>query len=150
MNSLYWEAIAFTQIRNRLMTSGVIPHKRIGVGVIANNQGQILIDRRLPSGLMAGLWEFPGGKIEVNESVETCIVRELKEELGIDVIVGEHLITIEHDYQEFKITLIVHHCRISRGEPQPLECAEIRWVSLKEIEEFTFPEANYQIIAALR
>ncbi|ELR99241.1 mutator mutT protein [Gloeocapsa sp. PCC 73106] len=132
------------------MTSGVIPHKRIGVGVIANNQGQILIDRRLPSGLMAGLWEFPGGKIEVNESVETCIVRELKEELGIDVIVGEHLITIEHDYQEFKITLIVHHCRISRGEPQPLECAEIRWVSLKEIEEFTFPEANYQIIAALR
>lgn len=131
------------------MNNVATPHKRIGVGVISNNQGQILIDRRLPVGLMAGLWEFPGGKVEINESVEACIERELREELGIDVMVGEHLITIDHQYSGFSLTLIVHHCRILKGEPQPLECAEVRWVSLSEIGDFKFPEANYQIIKAL-
>jgi mutator protein MutT len=125
-------------------------HKRIGVAVISDNQGQILIDRRLPTGVMAGLWEFPGGKIEANETVVACISREIKEELGVEVMVGEHLITIDHDYQKFTVTLIVHHCQIIRGEPQPLECAEIRWVNLTQITDYTFPEANYQIIEALR
>jgi 8-oxo-dGTP diphosphatase len=125
-------------------------HKRIGVAVISDNQGQILIDRRLPTGLMAGLWEFPGGKIEAKETVSACIFREIKEELGVEVMVGEHLITIDHDYQQFTLTLIVHHCQIIMGEPQPLECAEIRWVNLTQITDYTFPEANYQIIAALR
>ena len=125
-------------------------HKRIGVAVIGDHQGQILIDRRFPTGVMAGLWEFPGGKIEANETVSACIFREIKEELGVDLIVGKHLITIDHDYQTFTVTLIVHHCQIIKGEPQPLECAEIRWVNLTQITDYTFPEANYQIIAALR
>ena len=67
-------------------------HKRIGVAVISDNQGQILIDRRLPTGVMAGLWEFPGGKIEAKETVSACIFREIKEELGVEVMVGTHLI----------------------------------------------------------
>ncbi|TVQ41773.1 MAG: 8-oxo-dGTP diphosphatase MutT [Gloeocapsa sp. DLM2.Bin57] len=126
------------------------PSKRIGVAVIADHQGRILIDRRLPTGVMAGLWEFPGGKIEPSESVEACIYREITEELGVEVRVGEHLITITHDYQIFTVTLIVHHCQIIKGEPQPLECAEVRWVNLTEIDQYKFPEANYQIIATLR
>lgn len=125
------------------------PHKRIGVAVICGDQNQILIDRRLPQGDMADLWEFPGGKIEANETVEDCIAREIKEELGIEITVGRHLITIEHDYEQFRVTLIVHQCKIKQGEPQAIECAEIRWVSLKQIQEYTFPEANYQIIAAI-
>lgn len=127
-----------------------MPQKIIGVGVIWNKQGQILIDRRLQSGVLGGLWEFPGGKIEPGETVEDCIKREIREELGIDIEVGNHLITIEHLYTHLHVTLIVHHCNYVSGTPQPLECDEIRWVTLAEIDKFPFPEANAQIIAALR
>lgn len=127
-----------------------LPHKAIGVAVIWNDQGQILIDRRRQEGLLGGLWEFPGGKIEPGETVEACIRREIQEELAIDVEVGDRLITIDHAYSHFRVTLNVHHCRHLSGEPQPLECDEIRWVSLEEIHEFPFPKANERIIEALR
>jgi 8-oxo-dGTP diphosphatase len=126
------------------------PHKVIGVAVIWNDQKQILIDRRLPGGTMGGLWEFPGGKIEPGETVSECIKREIKEELGIEIKVGEHLISIDHTYTHLRVTLTVHHCHHLEGVPQPLECDEVRWVSLDELHNFTFPEANTQIIRALR
>ncbi len=126
------------------------PHKIIGVAVIWNDQGQILIDRRRPEGVMGGLWEFPGGKIEPGETVEECIKREIYEELGIVIEVGEHLITIDHTYTHLRVTLTVHHSRLIKGIPQPIECDEVRWVSLDKLEQFAFPEANIQIIAALR
>ncbi len=124
--------------------------KTIGVGVIWNQQGQILIDRRRPTGVLGGFWEFPGGKIETGETVEECIKREIWEELGIVIEVGKHLITIAHTYTHLHVTLIVHHCQYIDGVPQPIECDEIRWVNLEELDEFNFPEANFQIIAALR
>lgn len=127
-----------------------LPHKRIGVAVIRNKQGEILIDRRLAKGEMAGLWEFPGGKIEPNETVEECIKREIIEELAIEVEVGDRLITIEHIYSTFEVTLFVHHCQYLSGEPQPIECEEVRWVTLAEIHNYTFPEANTQIITILQ
>ena len=126
------------------------PHKIIGVAVIWNEQGLILIDRRLPGGAMGGLWEFPGGKIEANETVEECIRREIAEELGIEIEVNDSLITIDHTYSQFRVTLKVHHCRYLSGEPQTLECDEIRWVKVEELDQFTFPEANSQIIEALK
>lgn len=127
-----------------------LPHKIIGVGVLWNAQQQILIDRRRPEGMMGGLWEFPGGKLEPGETVEECIKREIWEELAIEIEVGKHLITIEHEYTHMRVTLTVHHCRHLKGVPQPLECDEIRWVTLAEIDQFNFPTANAQIIAALR
>jgi mutator protein MutT len=127
-----------------------LPHKRIGVAVIRNKQGQILIDRRLAKGEMAGLWEFPGGKIEPNETVEECIKREISEELAIEVEVGDCLVTIDRTYSNFEVTLFVHHCQYLSGEPQPIECQEIRWVTLAEISNYTFPEANTQIITILQ
>lgn len=127
-----------------------VPHKIIGVAVIWNDQEQILIDRRLPQGAMGGLWEFPGGKIEVGETIEECIEREIFEELGIKIAVEEHLITIDHTYTHLRVTLTVHHCRHLLGVPQAIECDEIRWVNLNELDQFTFPEANVEIIAALR
>lgn len=125
-------------------------HKIIGVAVIYNNQGQILIDRRRPQGLMGGLWEFPGGKIEPGETIIECIKREISEELAIEIEVGSHLITIAHDYIQFTVTLIVHYCQHISGHPMPLECDEIRWVTLNELDNYQFPEANIQIIHALR
>ncbi|MBD2741791.1 A/G-specific adenine glycosylase [Coleofasciculus sp. FACHB-1120] len=131
-------------------TSSPIPHKNIGVAVIWNDQKEILIDRRPQNGLLGGLWEFPGGKLEPGETIEECIKREIQEELGIEIEVGKHLITIDHTYTHFRVTLNVHHCRHLTGIPQPIESDEIRWVTLDEIDQFPFPKANVQIIDALR
>jgi len=129
--------------------SSPLPHKQIGVAVIWNQQGEILIDRRLQEGLLGGLWEFPGGKIEEQETIPACIEREIKEELGITVEVGDHLITINHAYTHFRVTLHVHHCRYLSGDPQPIECDEIRWVKPDQLAEFPFPKANTRIIQAI-
>ena len=127
-----------------------LPHKQIGVAVITDAQGNILIDRRKQEGLLGGLWEFPGGKIEPGESVEACVSREIREELGIEIEVGSRLITIEHAYTHFKVTLNVFNCKHLSGEPQPLESDEVKWVTLDEIDEYPFPKANSQIIEAMR
>ena len=127
-----------------------IPHKLIGVAVIWNEQGQILIDRRLPGSLLGGLWEFPGGKIEPGETVKECIKREIWEEIGIIIEVGEHIVTIEHTYTHLRVSLTVHHCRHLTGIPQALECDAIRWVTPDELDQFTFPKANEKIIDILR
>ncbi|OCR02157.1 DNA mismatch repair protein MutT [Oscillatoriales cyanobacterium USR001] len=127
-----------------------LPHKFIGVAVIWNQEQKILIDKRRQGGLLGGLWEFPGGKLEPGETIEDCIKREIFEELGIGIKVGDRLITIEHTYSDFHVTLNVYHCQHISGIPQPIECDEIRWVTLDEIDQFPFPQANEQIIAALR
>ena len=131
-------------------TKGPLPHKQIGVAVIWNGQDQILIDRRKQEGLLGGLWEFPGGKIEPGETIEACIAREIQEELGIEIAVGDRLCTVTHAYSHFKVTLNVHHCTHLSGEPQPIECDEVRWVTLDTLEEYPFPKANSHIIDALR
>ena len=126
-----------------------LPHKQIGVAVIWNDQGEVLIDRRLEEGLLGGLWEFPGGKIEANETIPDCIKREIKEELGISIEVRDHLITLNHAYTHFRVTLNVYHCRYLAGEPQPIECEEIRWVKPEQLSQFPFPKANTKIIDAI-
>ncbi len=127
-----------------------LPHKSIGVAIIWNQTGQILIDRRKIGGTMGGLWEFPGGKIEPGETVEACIVREIQEELAIEIAVGEHLISIEHTYPTFHLTLTVHHCQHISGVPQPIESEEIRWVNISNLSNYQFPAANIEIINALQ
>lgn len=127
-----------------------VPHKQIGVAVIWNAHRQVLIDRRRQAGLLGGLWEFPGGKLEAGETIEHCIQREIQEELGIEIAVGAHLISIDHAYSHFHVTLNVYHCRHLSGEPQPLECDELRWVEVAELEQFAFPVANVKIIQAIQ
>ncbi|MDJ1172523.1 A/G-specific adenine glycosylase [Roseofilum capinflatum] len=131
-------------------TPPVRPHKNIGVAVIWNDRGQLLIDRRLDQGLLGGLWEFPGGKLEPDETLPECIKREIQEELAIDIEVGDHLITIDHAYTHFRVTLNVYNCRHCSGTPQAIECQDIRWVTLEELDQFPFPKANLKIIQALR
>ncbi|CAN1212390.1 Mutator MutT protein [Tumidithrix helvetica PCC 7403] len=126
-------------------------HKQIGVAVIWDrDRHKILIDQRLPQGDFGGYWEFPGGKIEEGEDAIACIRREIREELGIDIEVGAQLIAVSHEYEKFIVSLIVHHCHHISGEPQAIECAEIRWVEISELENYRLPEANYQIVAALK
>ena len=128
----------------------VLPYKLIGVAVIWDETGKILIDKRRSGGSFGGLWEFPGGKKEAGETIENCIKREVLEELGIEVAVEKHLITIEYNYSEIRLILHVYHCRYLRGILKAIECDEFRWVTLDEIDRFTFPEANEQIITALK
>jgi mutator protein MutT len=130
--------------------SNSIPHKNIGVAVILNKENKILIDRRLSGGDLGGFWEFPGGKMEENETVEDCIKREIKEELDLDIIIRKHLITLDYDYSKFTICLMVYLCDYGGGIPKPIECEEIRWVTLDELDNFTFPPANISIINALK
>jgi 8-oxo-dGTP diphosphatase len=127
-----------------------LPHKRIGVAVIWNQTGQILIDRRKVGGTMGGLWEFPGGKIELGETVSACILREIREELAIEITIGEQLISIDHTYPTFHLTLTVHHCQHISGIPQPIESEEIRWVNIGDLNNYQFPAANIAIINALQ
>ncbi len=129
--------------------SSPLPKKEIGVAVIWNDQGQILIDRRPQDGLLGGLWEFPGGKIEDNETVSACIQREIAEELGINIEVGKHLMTINHAYTHFRVRLNVYHCRYLEGEPEPIACDEVRWVKPEQLSDFPFPKANTKIIDAI-
>jgi 8-oxo-dGTP diphosphatase len=126
-----------------------LPRKQIGVAVIWDRAGQILIDRRKVGGTMGGLWEFPGGKIEPGETVEECIVREIWEELAIEITVGEHLISIDHTYPTFHLSAIVHHCQHISGVPQPIESEEIRWVKVGDLDSYQFPAANAAIINLL-
>ena len=126
-----------------------LPFQVIGVGVVLNAAGEVLIDQRLEEGLLGGMWEFPGGKQEPGESIEACIARELQEELGIEVTVGEELISVDHSYSHKKLRFVVHFCTWVSGDPQPLASQKVRWVKPAELKDFPFPAANARIIEEL-
>ena len=126
-----------------------LPFQVIGVGVVLNTAGEVLIDQRLEEGLLGGMWEFPGGKQEEGETIETCIARELKEELGIAVTIRDELITVDHAYSHKKLRFVVHLCDWVSGTPQPLASQQVRWVRPDDLKNYPFPAANAKIIAAL-
>ena len=126
-----------------------VPHQVIGVGVVLNSAGEVLIDQRLEEGLLGGLWEFPGGKHEPGETIEACIARELAEELAIEVAVGEELICVDHAYSHKRLRFVVHLCRWVSGEPKPLASQQVRWVMPGDLRIYPFPAANSRIIDAL-
>ena len=127
-----------------------LPFQVIGVGVVFNQVGEVLIDQRLNEGLLGGLWEFPGGKQKPGEAIEATIARELREELAIEVAVDEELISLEHAYSHKRLRFVVHLCRWLSGEPQPLACQQLRWVLPSQLGEYPFPAANARIIKALQ
>ncbi len=124
------------------------PHKQIAVAIVLRGK-EILIDQRLETSMLSGLWEFPGGKIEPGETAAECVVREVKEEIGIDIEVVTELATIEHAYTHFTITLIAFICRYLGGEAQALQCSEVRWISPAALSEFPFPGANQKLFPHL-
>jgi mutator protein MutT len=124
----------------------------VGVGILAEDrpEGQrVLIARRLQGGVLGGYWEFPGGKLEAEESLEQCVAREFAEELGLEVVVGTKLVVVEHDYPHGRVRLSAYMCRRRGGEPRALQVAEHRWVSAGELGTYRFPPANGQVISHL-
>jgi len=125
------------------------PLQDIGLGLVFNKNGELLIDRRLETSSMGGMWEFPGGKKKPNECIEETIARELKEELGIIVKVGAKLLSFDHAYTHKKLYFTVHFCEWISGQPKPLASQNILWVSPEKLFDFPFPAANSKIISEL-
>ena len=111
--------------------------------------GRVLLAQRPEGKSMAGLWEFPGGKVEVNESVADALSRELREELGIEINTSEPLMTIEHDYGDKKVQLDVHRIKSWRGEARGLEGQPLAWQLPVDLRQWSFPAANAPILARL-
>ncbi len=128
-----------------------IPHRDVVAGVVwhAQQPARFLIAQRPARAMLGGLWEFPGGKTEPGEALSAALQRELAEELGIGVEVGAPLITFDHAYTHFRITLHVFHARHTAGQPQCLDVADWRWVALDELDGFAFSASDRRIIAAL-
>lgn len=112
--------------------------------------GKVLITRRPADTHLGGLWEFPGGKRKPGETFEQCLARELQEELGVQISVGELFETVSHPYAEKTVLLKFFVCRLPDGEPQPLGCAAIRWVGKNELDNFEFPAADARLLNKLR
>jgi mutator protein MutT len=112
--------------------------------------GQLLITQRHASAHLGGLWEFPGGKREPGETFEQCLVREIREELGVEISVGDLFEEIAHDYPEKSVHLKFFICQLLAGEPQPLECAAVKWIGRAELAAHEFPAADAQLLARLQ
>ncbi len=112
--------------------------------------GKLLIAQRHAKSHLGGLWEFPGGKRELRETFEECLVREIREELGVEISVGELFEEITHDYPEKTVHLKFFICGLLHGEPQPLDCAAVKWIEKSELITHAFPAADAQLLEKLK
>ena len=129
----------------------VVPHYTVTAGVVWDrSSSRVLITKRRDGDARGGMWEFPGGKREPGESLEGCLTRELREELGIEVEVRDQFITVEHTYPDLRITLHAFHCLIVRGEPRAIACQEWKWVKIDELANYPFSTADEHIVADLQ
>ena len=111
--------------------------------------GKVLITRR-PEGVhLEGLWEFPGGKKEADETLEECIAREIKEELGIDVRPEKFLLAVKHEYETKIVDLNIFECTLIDGSPFPMEGQEINWVRPCDMSDYAFPPPDIEVIEFL-
>ena len=129
-------------------TKPEIPHYTVAAAVIRSN-GKVFIAQRPDKGLLGGMWEFPGGKIEPNESLETCLKREICEELNVDIAVGAPVGVYQHGFTHFKITLHAFECQLVQGSPVANEHNDLRWVKLAELQDFPMGKVDRQIAEAL-
>jgi mutator protein MutT len=124
------------------------PHIEVAAAIIWH-QERILISQRDTDSHLSGYWEFPGGKRKAWESFDECLVREIHEELNINVEIRNLLETIIYEYPEKKVTLKFFCCRYLGGEPMALGCRQFRWVSPLDLVHFQFPPADEPIVRRL-
>src|SRR6266700_5304412 len=112
--------------------------------------GKLLITRRHADAHLGGLWEFPGGKREPNETFEACLARELREELGIEVTVGELVEALTHEYPEKTVHLKFFRCKWQQNEARPLGCSAFKWICQGDLAAYDFPAADALLLEKLR
>ena len=114
------------------------------------HRGRLLLAQRRTGDHLGGLWEFPGGKREAGETFPDCLRRELREELGVEVEVGERVESIRHDYPERRVHLEFFRCTLRAGEPRALGCQALVWVTQEELGAYAFPAADARLLDRLR
>ncbi|MCX7608440.1 MAG: A/G-specific adenine glycosylase [Anaerolineales bacterium] len=124
------------------------PHYTVTAAVIRRN-GRVLLAQRPSRGLLGGLWEFPGGKVEPGESLPEALRREIREELAVDIQVGAPLGVYRHAYTHFRITLHAFLCSLDVGEPRPLEAPALAWVDLASLEDYPMGKVDRLIARQL-
>lgn len=120
------------------------PHYTVAVAMVFKD-GKLLIDKRKPDGMLGGMWELPGGKKKSDETLKQTVVREVKEEVGVDVVVGKRLCIVRHAYSHFRITLHAYRCTWAAGTAKPLHCAAVKWIAPADIGKYAFPAATLKI-----
>ncbi|CUS04934.2 putative A/G-specific adenine glycosylase YfhQ [Candidatus Promineifilum breve] len=131
------------------------PHHDVVAAVIwqdggPTRTGRFLITQRPAAGLLGGLWEFPGGKVEPGETMPEALRREIREELGLAVEPGAFVLAVAHAFTHFRITVHAFHAAYNGGEPQHLAVADHAWVTLDDVERYAFAVTNRKIIGQLR
>lgn len=127
-----------------------MPDRRriVVAAAVVERDAAYLLTRRLAGTHLEGLWEFPGGKCEPGESHAACLSREIREELGCGVSIGERLLAVSHDYVDRTVELHFFRCELL-GEPQPLLGQEIRWAPRRDLRSLAFPPADDELIRLL-
>lgn len=121
---------------------------RVVAAVIERN-GRYLITRRRPSAVLPLLWEFPGGRVELGESDEDALRREVRHRLGVEIQVMELINFVSHAYEKYAVKLFLYACKHTVGEPQPLNVHEYRWVSSAEFDTVSFTPADERSMSQL-
>ena len=116
------------------------------VAALIVRDGRLMIAQRPAGKHMAGKWEFPGGKIERGETPERALERELSEELGVRTETGRVYHVIAHSYPEKDVLLLFYRCRLTEGEPEAIEEAEVRWIGENQLRDFEWAEADAPLI----
>ncbi|MBB3305753.1 MULTISPECIES: 8-oxo-dGTP diphosphatase MutT [Enterobacterales] len=124
-------------------------HLQVAVGIIRNTERQIFLAQRAASSYMANKWEFPGGKIEQDESAEQALKRELMEETGIEVTSASAIGQADHSYEDLRVTLHFFLVEGWNGEPYGREGQPQRWVEQQDLIADEFPPANHELISRL-
>ncbi|WP_312663036.1 8-oxo-dGTP diphosphatase MutT [Pantoea sp. CTOTU49201] len=124
-------------------------HLQVAVGIIRNTERQIFLAQRAASSYMANKWEFPGGKIEQDESAEQALKRELMEETGIEVTSASAIGQADHSYEDLRVTLHFFLVEGWNGEPYGREGQPQRWVEQQDLVADEFPPANHELISRL-
>ena len=118
------------------------PHLRVVAAVIARND-RYLITQRRPTAVLPDLWEFPGGRVEENESDAEALTREVRERVGVEVQVGSCIGRRPHDYDGYSVDLALYQATLAPGaEPRAVRVADCRWVASSEFEKYRFPAAD--------
>ncbi len=124
------------------------PHVEVAAAIILD-RGQVLISQRDESSHLSGYWEFPGGKREPHESFEECVLREIREELNVEIEVERYFETVRYEYGEKVVLLKFYFCRYLSGEARALGCRQFKWVPLPDLGCYRFPPANEPILQKL-
>ncbi len=141
-------ALGVQEQRPVLAPKKATPHYTVTAAVI-EREGLLLLAQRRQEDLLGGLWEFPGGKVKEGEDLPACLRREIREELGAEVSVGQALGVYRHAYTHFRITLHAFRCRLVSGEPTPLQAADLRWVRPADLPTYPMGKVDRQIAQVL-